>query len=313
MSAEDTDPQQVFVQRFGYKPYDEEILGTFYRIRSLILFNIRNRMWNQRSTLIASGTFTIIALLILIPLALFAQLITTVGSLPFPGFLSPPEIHLTDVFTPVTALILLNPFAFIFLGVLGGRIIAEDIEYGTSDAYIIRIDRKHYFMGKFGALWISNFTVLLVPTLILYWFITTQFLFPPADLDNLATLVQALIFCFLAATFLTNLILTISAFTDKKNYASLMFIVGSFGIPQIIHVFVEILNINELYYFSVMDVLFSLWFGLVGTSDLFSSSSSAFSSPQFNVNLPVTDAISIVFIAFVVCIALSYNRVRKIS
>lgn len=299
-----------FINKFGYKLYTEEPLNSFYRIRSLIIFNLKSRLWNQRSTLIALLTLILIALLfVLIPLALFGLFFTS-GD--FGGGGDFPEIELTTIFNLAGAFILLNPFIFVLLGILGGRIIAEDLEYNTSDVYFIRIDRLSYFIGKFGALWLSYLATFILPILLVYWFSTTQFDFPLTDLNNLILLGQALSYCLIAATFLSSLMMVISSFTDKKNYATLILIIGLFGISQVIPVFVQLLDIDSLYYLSVVDILQSLWFGLVGSpGDL---GFGAFGGgPTFDINLTLSETIVIILLASFFGIIIAYNRVRNLS
>lgn len=264
------------VKRFGYKLYIGRSHGTMYRVWSLVTFNLRERIWSQRSTIIAFIILLFIAVLILIPLALFAQFFSS----PSPELADQiPPITLRTIFNPVTTLILINPFSFILLGVMGGRIFAEDLEHGTLDSYTVRLSRTHYYLGKFIALWISYFGTMAIPTAFLYWFVTTQFKFSLTNIDNLAVLVQALIYCFIGSSMITSVMLVISSSTNKPNYAVLMFIVGLYGFSSIVPIFDNLLGLNfpltipfidvelinlSLYYLSVTDILTSLFYGIIG-------------------------------------------------
>lgn len=295
-----------FINKFGYKLYTDEPLNSFYRVRSLIIFNLKSRLWNQRSTLIALLTLILISLLfVLIPLALFGLFFTS-GDGDFP------EIKLTTIFNLAGAFILLNPFIFVLLGILGGRIIAEDIEYNTADVYFIRIDRLSYFIGKFGALWLSYLATFIIPILLVYWFSTTQFNFSLTNIDNIILLGQGLIYCLIAATFLSSLMMIISSYTDKKNYATLILIIGLFGISQVIPVFVQLLAIDSLYYLSVVDILQSLWFGLVGSPDELGFGGFG-GGPAFDVNLALAETLTIVLLTSFFGIIIAFNRVKNIS
>ncbi|MHA2362944.1 MAG: hypothetical protein ACXAC7_03235 [Candidatus Hodarchaeales archaeon] len=310
-----------FVKRFGYKVYRKKFLGSTYRIKSLIYFNLRERLWNQRSVIIALAILIFIALIVLIPLGIFASYLNTANLGENDEEIA--LLTLQNIFNPVTAFILLNPFTFILLGVLGGRIIAEDIEYGTSDNYIVRINRNYYFIGKLGAIWISYLVVMLIPTIFIYWFTSTQFKFPLTDIDNIALLIQAISYCIIASFFLASLMIMISASTDKKNYATLMFIVGLFGISQIIPVFVDLLTFDasldfiffmvdissdQLYYFSTTDILLSLYFGLTGEIE-----NITFGGPSFEFNLSLTEALGVALITSCLSLYYSFHRVRNFT
>ena len=139
-----------FIKRFGFKIYNGEFKSRSYRFTRLCWFNMRERIFNQWSVAIP--------LLLLVLISLFFVLPFSIALSSAIQFLTPDQRKLltfNDLFVFIVVFLYINPLTTILFGFLGGRIVAEDLEYKSLEQYLIRIIRTDNLVRKFKSYFFS--------------------------------------------------------------------------------------------------------------------------------------------------------------
>ena len=245
------------IKKFGYQNYTGVYHARNYRIWQLCWFNLKERIWNQKSVIIPLVILLFLAFIILIPITFFV---------PFASGIITKE-ELIDVFNDFYALIIYviatNPLIFILFGFIGGRIISEDVENKSLEQYFTRMRRSDYLVGKFLAVFISYFFTLFIISFVFYYFMSSSFSIPFLDTRIFLTFIKVTIFLFIISLTLSLFMLALSGATEKKNYAALMFIVTLLILGDIFEVFAFLLHNNIFYIFNPQDVMATILFELV--------------------------------------------------
>jgi hypothetical protein len=209
-----------------------------------------------------------------------------------------------------------NPLIYILFGFIGGRIIAEDIEYKSLEQYFIRIRRSDYLIGKLLAVFISYFGILLLIVAIFYWLLSNAFSLPLFAASSLDVLLKILLFIFAISACQSLFMLALSGATEKKNYASLMFIILMLASGQIFSVFAQLLKDNFYYRFSPQETMATVLFGLVPPSDAFGELSGFFflargSVLNLELHLEFGDGVQMLFIYSVASFIFIYRKITN--
>ncbi|OLS20494.1 MAG: hypothetical protein HeimC3_40430 [Candidatus Heimdallarchaeota archaeon LC_3] len=258
------------IKKFGYQNYTGNYYPRKYRIWQLCWFNLRERIWNQKSVIIPLVILLFLAFIILIPITF---IVPTLVNSPFLGS-NPIQEELIDIFndffTLIIYVILTNPLIFILFGFIGGRIISEDIEYKSLEQYFTRMRRTDYLIGKFLSIFISYFFTLFLISFVFYYFMSSAFAFSIFDEKIFSTFIKVTIFIFIISLTLSLFMLALSGATDKKNYAALMFIIILLILGDIFEVFAILLDNNFFYIFNPQDVMAAILFDIVPLKSDFS-------------------------------------------
>ena len=208
------------IKKFGYKNYFGTYNSRFYRIWQISWFNLRERIWNQKSVLATFGILLFLSFIVMIPIAV----ITASGSGIFiQQFFQASGTNLMTIFGSSLALVnytlMTNPLTFILFGFIGGKIISEDIEYRSLEQYYLRVRRTDYLIGKFIALFLSYFLSTFVISFMFYYFLSNAFNFGLFELDSLIVLLKVVVFIFIltltSSLFMLQRIIFIAAESDQ--------------------------------------------------------------------------------------------------
>jgi len=225
-----------YLQKFGYRLYEGKIEPRWKRVLNLMLFEIIST-WRK-------STFGKIMILIIFVIN-FATLLSvaqvskylyqaSVGEDTFrsglygtiAGYLSMPN-----------SIIISNPDGFIYpsdlgvniglllmiiFGIAGSGFFADD-KYGkVIEIYLSKLQKKEYFMGKFGALFLYiNMFILLPLIVICVYFVDVT---GRDHLDYLDLYLGVIVYSLLCSLIFGLFILTLSILVEKRSYASLIFV-----------------------------------------------------------------------------------------
>ena len=178
-----------FIKPFGFKEYKGKFKPRLYRILNLCWFNMRERIFNQWSVAIPLLLLALVGLFFLLPFSI--ALSSTLQ------FLTPDQrkiLTFNDLFVLIVVFLYISPLTIILFGFIGGRIVAEDLEYRSLEQYFIRIRRSDYILGKFLSIFLSYLGILLIITIIFYWWFNNILGVSILDPNSLITLFRMLLF-----------------------------------------------------------------------------------------------------------------------
>ncbi len=206
----------------GYRPFDGEIKGRGYRIKTLA--------WNQfrsfwQSTL-SSFWIKIIMIIFWLPIVIFVGIFALI---PFDFMLMGGGQGMEELLLSMIAILVLMVtliVSWIFFTFIGSGVIADDEQNRTLELYFTRsMRRSDYILGKAFALLIAAFLMEIPPITVLF---TSFALRTPASLSlhgfGIIPLYLGTIgFILLANTFYIVMILAFSASTKSRRYAGFSF------------------------------------------------------------------------------------------
>ncbi|MFW9991236.1 MAG: hypothetical protein ACFFD4_04175 [Candidatus Odinarchaeota archaeon] len=312
----------TFVKKFGFKKYDGEYRGMVYRVWSLMLFDMTERIWKQRSVLLAyailCGMILVVAVPILAVLAVIRQMwdqfgvISSVWGQSF--YYEDFPVGAADVYP-----LFVNSFStyfltILFLGVAGGKVLSQDIETKVIQNYFTRISREEYFIGKFLAVFISYFLSLEIPFTIIYFWMCSVLKIDAFNFANLDIYLKTLIFVAYACLFYTGLTLAVSSGTARRFYATLVFVVLLTGVTIVPNIFYGMTGNEEFLIFDMLRDLRAIYMSLIGYGTISDILNLAiiFSGYESIINKEVAPPDALLFITGLTAILMAYALKKTI-
>ncbi|MHA1168560.1 MAG: hypothetical protein ACTSRU_12105 [Candidatus Hodarchaeales archaeon] len=251
----------TFVKKFGFSNYDGNYSGMLYRIRSLLVFDMKERIWKQRSVIISYlfllFMIFIVAMPIIATLSLLKDFWDTSGMIrddwswnsyftdEFP--IKPAHILPFFVTTYITFIM-----TVVFLGIAGGKVLSQDIETKVIQNYFTRISRFEYVIGKFLAVFLSYYLGLMVPFTVLHFWLCSALDSDFFNIANFDLFLRTAIFVAYACLVYTSFCLAVSASSSRRFYATLIFIVFFVGVTVIPYTLYGISNNPAWLLFDIM-------------------------------------------------------------
>lgn len=310
------------ITKFGYKNYTGSYLSRSYRIWQICLFNLKERIWNQKSVQSIYIILFFLSLIVIIPLVVISS--STAGTGPngpitfLQSILLSSGIDLITFFSNMYGLIIFsllsNPLTFILFGFIGGKVVSEDIEYKTLEQYFTRVRKTDYLLGKFLALFLSYFGSMIILAFMFYYFLCSTVNYGLFEIDPLVVFVKIILYVFIITLTLTLFMLAISAATEKKNYASLIFILILLIIGDVFKVFNTFFHSDLYLLFNPQEVMLVLLKGLISFTDSLNNFIFIIAINPGSLNTTVTfpEALGLVSAVSIVSFIYLIRRIRTI-
>jgi len=232
-----------YLQEFGYRLYEGKIEPRWKRILNLILFEIMS-IW-RKSIFVKILMIIILAINFLVLLSVAQQAEQAYSSYGGGGaggmtdemFRDGLNSTIAGYLSMGTSIILSNPagsssssdigitvglILIIVFGIAGSGFFADDKHGKVIEIYLSRLQKKEYFIGKFGAIVIFINIFIMVPLIITCMYFVEAMGFD--HLDYLDLYFGIVIYSLICSIILGLFILTLSVLVEKRSYASLIFV-----------------------------------------------------------------------------------------